>query len=58
MTTIEKIKMDGVEIIEKLKRNETISDNEREILKIYNSLYAKKSPLSGKRIVKEKKQKA
>jgi hypothetical protein len=49
MTTLEKIKMDGLAAMEKAGRGEVLSTNDAEVLKIYSSLYAKKAGNAGKR---------
>lgn len=49
MTTIEKINFDGVGVIEKLGRGETITQDEKITLKAYNQLHSKKAGNAGKR---------
>lgn len=49
MTTIEKINMDGASVIDKLKRGEALTADDKVVLKIYNQLNGKKAANAGKR---------
>lgn len=49
MTTLETIKAHGEQVIDMLKRGESLSANDRAALKIYNQLYAKKAGNAGMR---------
>jgi hypothetical protein len=49
MITLDKIKMDGEAIIDKIKAGQALTTEDQSILKIYNSLYAKKAGNAGKR---------
>ena len=51
METLEKIKMDGAGFIDKLRRGETLTEDEKYVVKIYNSLYAGKAGNAEKRKV-------
>lgn len=49
MNTLERIKIEGIEVIKKLKRGEQVTAQELEVAKIYNSIYAGRSFRAGKR---------
>jgi hypothetical protein len=49
MTTLEKIKMDGEAVIDKLKRCEPLTKDDKLVFQIYTTLYGKKAGNAGKR---------
>lgn len=56
MTTLEKIEFEGQGAIDALRRGETLTADQEQVLKIYNILHAKKAGNAGKRINREQKQ--